>query len=375
MKLIFFKSRRKKKKNMHKYILLLFTIFTFHLNAQVGDDYLLIGSWTKVKTRMLDGSKDLTETSAESKLDEWKFTNDKLCISVNSNPIFPNESPCNNYVLEKNFIRTFQFYGYKIEKLTKDSLIVVASNEETSKDKIKKQWFVKTSNIKNAIFEKTKNDSVIIATKNFTPTLKGNLMMNVCKELDKEGRFPNYNLIGNIVFFPKKNKIKLEINNLDEIKKYNHFVGIQKSVIENSVDQWDFSNFMHFDKVILPMIYGTKIRKNKDGRYDDLCTVNFFTNNVNNINNGKPVLANDGEDYKKVYIEGLKSLQQKNYSDALSKLKKSYELNNRNVDALYNIAAIYSLQNDNENACKTLKTLKDLEQTEGTKLFDKYCTK
>jgi tetratricopeptide (TPR) repeat protein len=74
-----------------------------------------------------------------------------------------------------------------------------------------------------------------------------------------------------------------------------------------------------------------------------------------------------------LYLKGLKSYENKKYDKAINFFEKSYEVDNRKVDALYNIASIYALLNDKLNLCKYLEKLKDLEQTEGIKLYNENC--
>lgn len=48
----------------------------------------------------------------------------------------------------------------------------------------------------------------------------------------------------------------------------------------------------------------------------------------------------------KYYSDVISAVQDKKYDKALSYFEKSYETDNRNIDALYNIAAIHSRKND-----------------------------
>lgn len=78
-----------------------------------------------------------------------------------------------------------------------------------------------------------------------------------------------------------------------------------------------------------------------------------------------------GENFEK----GIKAFQTENYDKAIDYFLKSYEIDNRKIDALYNIASLFSLKQDKINECKYLKILSDLEQTQGMKSYNEKCSK
>lgn len=358
---------------MFKNILLLLTIWNTCLNAQ-NNEMLLLNSWTKTKVRMLDGTKDLSEPYAYTKFLQWQFSNGKLCM--NSDPIYFNPVNCMPYKIEKDFIRTSPNFGYMIEKITSDSLVLSEKTAEAlTNDKIKKWWFVKSNKITNELIEKTKNDSVITATENLTPILTKNLILEINQTLSKKNLYRNYNIIGNLIFFPNEQKIKVEIENISDEQKSGKIAEIEKSIIENSFSFWNLKNFTHYKKVILPFIIENKVHSvDSDYTYKG-AYIFFFTNNTSDIPKYAGIKYNDLQEAKKKFNDGLLDFQNKKYNSAIQYFLKSYKKDNRNVDALYNVATIYSLLNDKQNSCKTLKILQDLEQTEGSKLYKENCLK
>ncbi|MDP2161034.1 MAG: hypothetical protein Q8K02_11165, partial [Flavobacterium sp.] len=183
---------------MYKYFSIIFLLFTSAANSQINSDYLT-GEWVKVKNRMIDGSKNVSETFSSSKFYMWQISTHRLCMD--HDPINSYIENCFEYKLEDNFIRTSLESGYEITKLTTDTLIVVERIKGIDEnDKQQKLWFVKSSIIKNNYISKHKNDSILIANEHFTPTLNKNFIKEINKNFMKKTLYPNFNLIGNIVF-------------------------------------------------------------------------------------------------------------------------------------------------------------------------------
>lgn len=74
-------------------------------------------------------------------------------------------------------------------------------------------------------------------------------------------------------------------------------------------------------------------------------------------------------------IEGNYYAEMNNYKQALRSYGLSIKNNPLNVDAYYKRAAIFALTKQNSKMCEDLRHLRDLEQTRGTELYQKYCEK
>lgn len=357
---------------MHK-IFIFFSLFSLSISAQVNTQ-LLPGNWTKIRTRMLDGSRDLSESYVSTKFFEWQLTPTKFCMDLDTVHLKP--ISCFDYKLEGHFIRTSPQAGYQIEKLTADSLIVTERlSGETAPDKIKKLWFVRTSKLRKAIIERTKFDTVITASENFTPLQNKNMIVEINQRLLNMNKNINLDMIGNLVFYPKKQKIEFEIKNINEVARYQKPIEAVRSVIENSYANWNMKDFEHFDKVYLPVIFNTR-HQSIDKEWTLKGTEEYYyTNDIADIPKIRGISADKVREATENFRNGFNAFQDKKYNKAIAYYQKSYELDDRNADALYNLAAIYSLLKDSTNACKTLKILSDLEQTEGRNLFNQNCTR
>lgn len=357
---------------MFKYFSIIFFLFTSIVNSQINHHYLT-GDWVKVKNRMIDGSKNVSEPFSSSKFHTWKISNKKLCMD--SDPINSYEESCLDYNLENNFIRTSSESGYEITKLTADSLIVVERIKGIiENDELKKLWFVKSSIIKNNYIDKHKNDSILIADEHFTPTLNKNFIVEIHKNLLKRNKYPNFNLIGNIVFFPKNKKLELEINNADDKNVIDNKKAIDyiKTTIEKTYDNWNLNDFKGFKKIYIPFLIKSESYSYKGGNYKG-SPIFYFINNIEDVEKIYGIKMEDLRSSSENFQNGIIEYQNKEYDKAIEFFMKSYEIDNRKIDALYNIAAIYSLINDKTKMCQCLKKLKDLEQTEGTKQYDENC--
>lgn len=355
---------------MRKYIFIFFIIFN-HIKSQVNKQ-LLINNWTKVKTSTIDGSKDLSEPFAVSEYYNWQITPKQICMKTESIYIQPNG--CYDYTIDKETLRTTPDSGYRIAKLDNDSLIVVEDIKgKTEKDKVKKIWFVKTSKIIDEYKSKTKNDSILVTTPFFTPTLKNYFLLEVAKDFQKKNIYPSLLFKGNLIIYPKEKQIDLVANE----EKFNLDKNFQiiKTAASKSFNDWNLDNFQNFDKIYIPFILESKIEKMKGGMTFKGVRIYFFMDNFSDI---QKIYGPKMEDLKLAqenFQKAISYFQNKKFEKAIEFFNKGYELNTSKVDALYNIVSIYSQLKDNDNMCLTLKKLKDLEQVDGTKLYNEYCNK
>ncbi|KFF25325.1 tetratricopeptide repeat protein [Chryseobacterium vrystaatense] len=344
---------------MSKYISFFVIFILTQTSAQINK-LQLNDNWTRVKFSMLDGSRDLSQSPR--KILRWQISDSKLCEYKNI--IFEDQKECNDIKIENKSIRTSEHAFYEIEKLTIDSLVVILRvNGVTNSDKINKIWFVRTSKLYDEYFSKIKNDSIIEANRSFTPTLKKNIFYDITGS-------SKFNIKGNIVIYPKKQKIDFQ----QEIKEgsQNNAKGIEllKTTIEKSFHLWNITAFKNFDQVLIP--YSITRYTSSEG---SSLGVDFFKDDNKSNNNIIPVKIENRTLSDQTYSKGIGALNEQKLDKAINLFNKAFDLDNTNVDALYNIASISLNKNDIPTACTALKKLKDLEQTEGTKIFNERCSK
>ena len=66
-------------------------------------------------------------------------------------------------------------------------------------------------------------------------------------------------------------------------------------------------------------------------------------------------------------------VEEKKYTLAIKELTKSIALDPLNIDAYYARAAVYALTKDVQKMCLDLQQLKNMQQTKGTELWNKFC--
>ncbi|WP_133121704.1 tetratricopeptide repeat protein [Chryseobacterium sp. PMSZPI] len=357
----------KKLKPMYKYFFLLFIVISTHLTSQINTQLLQNSSWTVVKFGTLDGSRDLSQSGSKTSL--WKITGNTLCIY--SDPIFMDIKSCLDFKLEKETILTSKNAGYQIEKLTRDSMIVTQRIDGIEDpDKIRKIWLVNRSVIVNDFINKNKAES-IVATKDFTPSLKKNIIFEVLDVYSKNGYFHDLKLKGNILIFPKKQKIEIETK--EESKKNEASINLFKTTLEKNYHLWDLTGFENFEKIIIPYYFYSNVGKNENNI--NKVGIKFFDDNDSHDSEDVAVYIKDKKVSDQNFNKGIEALDHKKFDKAIEFFNKAHEYNNTNTDALYNVVSISFAQNNINSACLALKRLKDLQQTEGTKLFNEKCLK
>ncbi|WP_139221991.1 tetratricopeptide repeat protein [Chryseobacterium oleae] len=341
-------------------------------SAQINKQQL-IDNWAIVKYSTLDGSRDLSQDSGHFSI--WKLSDNKICEYVN--PIFEERKTCYDIKIENKSIRTSPKTFYEIEKLTNDTLIIIERLDGiTGNDKIKKKWFVRTSKLQNEYLSTLKNDTAVVASAYFTPTLKKDIFFDVL-ERSVTNNDRNLSVKGNIIIYPKKQKINFQFESNDQSKKNSENIDFLKSIVEKSYQFWNLTGFEKYDQIILPYHIETQIRNN-DGSKSSSMSFNFFKNDRKDLDkyqNRAIVIIENKKLAAEAYNKAMEALDKKKLDRAIELFNKAFDLNNTNVDALYNAASISLDKKDMPTACTALKKLKDFEQVEGTKLFNELCLK
>lgn len=356
---------------MIKYFTPFLILISIFGHSQINRHFL-INEWIVTKTLMLDGSKDLTQPYLQSKFQRWRISSEKICMD--SNPVESNLKNCLDYHIMQNFIRTSSQSGYEIEKLTQDSLVLIQRIDGiVDADKINRYWLTKSTVLKENYVDKHKNDSIIIAVEHFTPTFKQNLSKAIMDKFKNKSRFPNFKLIGNLVFYPVANKLEMEILNSGdkEVVSNKNNIDLIKPIIEQTFSNWNLTDFQKFKKIYLPFVLDC-FSTNDGSFYSKGSTIYYFETNTDYF---ESFSGRGGDKFKsnENFANGVKAIQNKNLEKALKYFLESYNLDLGKVDALYNISNIYSYKGDKVNECKYLKKLRELGQTEGTKNYEMKC--
>ncbi|MDR6373080.1 hypothetical protein J2795_004269 [Chryseobacterium bernardetii] len=350
---------------MYKFFLILFLSVSLQLSSQINTQLLANSSWTRVKFSMLDGSRDLSQRSSQVLV--WKIKGNNLCLFTDA--LILDKASCMDFKLEKELMKTSDLAGYQIEKLTADSLVVIQRIVGIdSPDKIKKTWFIKSSIVLNNFVREKKNDSIIIASKNFTPSLKRNIISEILENYSQKDFFYNFSSKGNILIFPKKQKVEVETEYKDETKANQKGIAFFKTTIEKNYHLWDLTGFESFEKIIIP--YEMSI---KNGNRSGLSTMGIRFYGFSNDAKEFPVFTKNKFASTDNFNKGMDALNKQKFDNAIYFFNEAYDNDNTNTDALYNIVSISLAQNKSDIACTALKKLNDLEQTEGAKLYNEKC--
>ncbi|POS00514.1 hypothetical protein Q361_1831 [Flavobacterium croceum DSM 17960] len=320
------------------------------------------GKWIKYKSEMKDGSKILPTPKSDSTFLEISIKNSKLCF--NSNPIYKTNEGCIDFSLKENTIKTSIESGYKIEKNTLDTLIICEKIDGLENDKLKRFYLVNDKILYAKELEKRKEDKNIIATKLFTPKLNVGIEGEIFKVLKSD--MSNFDLIGSLTIFPSKKLVTSDID-YSSTKKISK-LEIVTTIIDNSFNSWDLTNFEKFESIKIPFIFRSESTEIFKG-----IKMIFFANNISEFDF---VYRRKLEDMRKsgeLFQKGINAYSEKKYIKAAEYFSESFKTDPENLDALYNKAAAYYEGGDKENACKTWKELVDLGQTNGIELYKNNC--
>ncbi|MFC4479448.1 tetratricopeptide repeat protein [Flavobacterium chungangensis] len=346
---------------MKKLFLVLSFLF-FNINYGQINLSAIEGYWIKYKGEMKDGS-DLSDGFTEdSGYMEYRINQRKLCI--NSNPVHKVNESCLDFTLINNFMKTSQYSGFVVEKATKDSLVLCEKIDGLADDKLKRAYFVRQEVIISKFKEENKNEKNIVASKLFAPKTNGTIEIDLNKAF--KNNYSNFELVGNLKIYPDKKRIKTEIT--FSTQKDSSRIRLVKKVIDGTFEKWNLKDFKDYESIEIPFVLKSEITKTFWG-----ISVIFFTTDLTEFERIYGVEMKDIRKSSDYFNKGLIAYEEKKYLESIAYFSESYKFNSKNIDALYNKAAIYFESGDKENACKVWLEISILGQVEGKQLFLKNC--
>lgn len=349
---------------MFKFLLILFLSISLSVSSQDNTNSLSNSSWTRTQSKMMDGSRDLSQESYRPLV--WKFNGNKLCENID--PWFLAANKCNNIKVENSFIKMSGKTVYQIEKLTADSLVVVENWEmKTSPDKIKRMRFVNTAILMKDFVKNEKSDSIVITARDIIPALKKDLISDITSILMKKGLNHDVTLDGQIFIFPKAQKVEVITDNKKLSKNNQATIDVFKTTLQENFKAWNLMGFERFEKIIIPYRFHSK---------QDEGTASISFSGRIPLKETKlfiPVIKNKFTSLEN-FSKGYKAVENQKFDNAVHFFNQAFEYDNTNTDALYNVVSISLSQNKTDIACVALKKLNELEQAEGMKLYKEKCS-
>lgn len=344
-----------------KYILFFSALFFFNTNsAQTISD--ITGNWINYKTEMKDGSKLYQALPSDSTANNYFINANKFGWTNCINGIY---GMVLDYKLINNEIQTSQFSGFKIEKISKDSLVLCERINDTPDDKLQRLYLVREEVIIAKYKEKYKNESNIVATTKYTPKIKSSFLKLLNQDLRKNNSYYNFRFSGKLFIFPQEKKIETKIifstTDSPQIKKITKY-------LNSSFEDWDLTNFETYKTIEIPFIY--QVKKDEWVRGTD---IRFFVDDVTIFNHIMGVTIENQQKSLNYFKKAFELYQEKKFLKAAELFEKSFEIDPRNLDALYNKAAAFSEIGDKENACKTWKRISDFGQVSAQELYKNNC--
>lgn len=344
----------------------LLTFFTLLITcksiSQNFDSRDIEKSWIKYDIKMKDGSNLIDRFLTDSSYLKFTFKKDKLC--QNSNPLSKVNESCFDFKRTKNHIRTSSTSGYIIEKITTDTLILLERIEGLDNDKLKR-FFLESE---EAIFQRIKKEKGSskdqIASELYTPTQNKSLEIQLNEAFKRKHK--NFKVRGEIKIDIQQEKVETKIfySTTQDSKNINRI----KNTIDSSFKFWNLEKFSDINSIKIPFVLKDE---NVDG-YRGI-NLNYFTKSFYGLDNfyggDTRIIQTAGQFFNK----GIEAYQQKQYSNAIEFFTESYRLDPKNIDALYNRAALFFELNHKEMACNDWKELENLGQVRASELRKEHC--
>lgn len=340
--------------------ILLAVLLSNNASAQV-DLNNLRNNWIQVDVTRLDGSKILAVPHVKDVFQSLKIDDNKLYF--NSSPVSPRKAFEIPYKLLGHTIITSEFAGYEIQMLSKDSLIYSEKfKDQDDPEKLKKFTFVRSGLLDESFNRRYADSLEIRANKFFTPRLKSSIELPIMKRIKSDNNLYTTNFLGEITIYPKKKLVTTEFK--EKPHSNQELMNSIRSVIDKSFADWDLEGFKKYDAIRIPFAFNSEISKTYEG-----INIFFFCEDKKKIKSYFGIPPQQQREENRLFDEGIQAYQQKEYDVAINLFKKCFDLSKINVDALYNMVAIYNETGQTEKAIEILNQLIELGQVRAQKFL------
>jgi tetratricopeptide (TPR) repeat protein len=338
------------------YKILIFLFISTQIFAQKFKQKI-IDEWVKENISLYDGSPILKDDIRNMQLRYTFMENDTFQITVNG------KTGRSTYQVKNDTLYFAKNVAFKIERLDDIKLVFRAVIlDSVGQSKALRLSFIPTR-FHNIGFTpqtyRTKGqDTIYISKPNYLEPLFMDADRSASQFISDNFFFPEYKA-GNFFarfIITKRAEIKgIEILESTH-EKYNKYLikAIKATAGKWEPAVWEGKQINSEIKMAFDMGWSEKM-KNKNG--DTSAQKDTF----------------DSDESNYYLMQGNIYVESKKYTLAVKELTKSIYLDPLNIDAYYARAAVYALTKDVQKMCLDLQQLKNMQQTKGTELWNKFC--
>jgi tetratricopeptide (TPR) repeat protein len=338
------------------YKILIFLFISTQIFAQKFKQKI-VDEWVKENISLYDGSQILKNDIRNMQLRYTFMENDTFQITVNG------KTGRSTYQVKNDTLYFAKNVAFKIERLDDIKLVFRAVIlDSVGQSKALRLSFIPTR-FHNIGFTpqtyRTKGqDTIYISKPNYLEPLFMDADRSASQFISDNFFFPEYKA-GNFFarfIITKRAEIKgIEILESTH-EKYNKYLikAIKATAGKWEPAVWEGKQINSEIKMAFDMGWSEKM-KNKNG--DTSAQKDTF----------------DSDESNYYLMQGNIYVESKKYTLAVKELTKSISLDPLNIDAYYARAAVYALTKDVQKMCLDLQQLKNMQQTKGTELWNKFC--
>lgn len=334
------------------FILLLLTTQNFAQNIKQQ----IIGEWVKENITLYDGSPILKDEVRNMQLRYTFMPNDSFQITVNG------KSGRGTYSVKKDILTIAEASIFKITRVDDIRLELTANvTDSTERPNALKFSFIpaKFHNLgfKPVSYRTKGQDTIYVSEHNYLEPLFFDPDKSAVQFISENFVFPDYRagLFYARFIITKQGEIKgIEVLESTH-EKYNKYL---IKAIKSSAGKWR-------PAVWEGQVVNTEVKMAFDMGWSE-------KQKYKNASSA-PKDSIDSNESNYYLMQGNLNVEAKRYAAGIKDLSKSIELDPLNIDAYYARAAVYAITKDKQKMCADLLQLKNLQQTRGTDLWNKFC--
>lgn len=317
----------------------------------------IVDEWVKDNISLYDGSPILKDEVRNMQLRYTFMKNDSFQVTING------KTGRGTYHVKNDTLYFGKNIAFKIERLDDIKLVFRAANlDSASQSKALRLAFI-PARFHNLGFTpqtyRTKGqDTIYVSKHNYLEPLFMDAEISASQFISERFYFPEYKAGDFYARFiiTKQGEIKgIEVLESTH-ENYNKYLikAIKATAGKWRPAEWEGKPVNAEVKMGFDMGWSEKMER-KNGNADT---------------KKDTIDANESNYY---LMQGNINVEAKRYSLAIKDLTKSIALDPLNIDAYYARAAVYALTKDVQKMCVDLQQLKNMQQTKGTELWNKFC--